>query len=1093
MNANHPTTKHTAKHATKPVYNMPAGYPFADTLAKTLLKDYDGRIEDLPKLRILLPTRRACRTLQNSFLRHTGGKPLLLPQLSPLGDVDEDIFALEAAGYGIADEILSLPPAIPPTRRRLLLARTIMALQTVGSGNIDKAIALATSLGTLMDEIHTEGLDIRDLPDLVESEKLSEHWNITIDFLEILSKNWPSILEENGYIDQADRRNRLMTALGDFWLEKPPADPIIAAGSTGSIPAARRLLNIIAGLPQGKIILPGLDQQIDDASWACLDDTHPQFALKTLLDTLDIDRKDVHLWPDCDDCLESRYPHATATIKQRGRLATEMMRPADTSDAWQQLGKADGNIKADLARACQDLRLYTCESPQEEALLIASVIREALENPDKDDDQPQSLNNRTIAVVTPDRHLARRITMACLRWNIVIDDSAGTSLPKTPVGSFAQITANLPQNRYAPAALATLLKHNHFKLGMADHDRLRAITLLEKSCLRGIAPPKGLDGYLSYVETKIANIENSDTVDKRDKLTLSDYQIIRDFLRRFIEASAPMRLTTDGPHPLRALIKAHIATLEHYSRIAAATDDGPNGHDSHNGTPNTPDHDNTPPPSDGTLWQNDDGEAMALFFNDLYEHADTMPDMTLPDYIALLDSLMRTVTLRPRYGMHPRVAILGQMEARLAQSDIVILAGLNEGTWPPEAAIDPWMSRPMRKQFGLTSPEYPIGLAAHDFVQSFCQSCVYLTRAVRENGTPKRPARWLERLDVVMGSYGLSLAANKNDIRLTYARMLDKTQCPATPVGRPAPCPPAAKRPRGMSVTQIERWMKDPYHIYARYILGLETLDEIDEKPSNKELGTFIHDILDRFIAAYPADLPPAAEARTAFLDMARTVLQDHIETPRLWAFWWPRIERIADWFITHEQQWREKARPLLREQRGQAAIPYTDHAANDKTFNISARVDRIDLLHDSGAQTGHRLAVIDYKTGASIAKSHVQNGLSPQLPLTALILKQGGFPDVATEPHLIHPAYIGYWYVKGSRQDGDAQNVTADDMDALIAETQDGLAALVRAFDDDNTPYYSLPRPQIAPPAHYQDYAHLARVKEWSAFDDTDSEGGSS
>ena len=117
-----------------------------------------------------------------------------------------------------------------------------------------------------MDQIYTENLDMADLATLVP-ENFAEHWQITLQFLEILSEHWPKILAEHHVIDHADRRNRLILALADFWNTHPPIAPIIAAGSPGSLPSTARLLSVISGLPQGRIILPGLDTNCDEESW----------------------------------------------------------------------------------------------------------------------------------------------------------------------------------------------------------------------------------------------------------------------------------------------------------------------------------------------------------------------------------------------------------------------------------------------------------------------------------------------------------------------------------------------------------------------------------------------------------------------------------------------------------------------------------------------------------------------------------------------------------------------------------------------------------------------------------------------------------
>jgi len=1086
MTDNAQTNKeHLPKTLPRGIFNMPAGLPFTDTLARGLLGLYGDNPETFAQLHILLPTRRACRTLQNSFLKLTEGKPLILPRLSTIADIDEDLLSLEISGLSgseaLSADILALPPAMPATLRRLMLARTILAAREEGDPRMpfDKAIGLATSLITLLDEIQTEDLDIKDLPNLVEAEHLAEHWNITVKFLEIISTLWPDILKENGYIDPAERRSKLINLLADYWQDNPPAYPVIAAGSTGSIPAAARLISIIADLPQGSVIMPGLDTQTLDAdNLATIEPSHPQWALKSLCENLELAPGTVKDWPLTPCHTDLMRPLDHSIIKTRRFIAAEMMRPAQTTDQWRNIlpskPEAANALKDKIARAMEDIRLYECDNTQEEARLIGLIIREALEL--KQDAQPQ-----TIAIVTPDRHLARRVTMACLRWDLHVDDSAGTSLPKTPIGALAMLIPQTLTSGFAASDLAALLKHRLCKLGMAAHERLSCISALELSMLRGVSKARNLDDYAAHLDTITNNFDNVEyRNNNRLHLPLDDYQKARELIAIIDDMTHDLQKLARGRHAIADFIKAHIKAIE---RIGAA--------------PVQPATEDTPQPDDKyqdnqyKIWQGDDGEAMAGFFNDLYEHCGVMGDITLGDYISLIDGLMRGVTIRARYGMHPRVTILGQLEARLAQSDIIIMAGLNEGTWPPESAADPWMSRPMREKFGLPAPEYAAGLAAHDFVQGFCQKNVYLTRSKRDNGAPTKPVRWLSRLNTVLHACGYDLKKNINDVRLGFARTLDKTSLPPAPIDRPAPTPPADKRPDRLSVTQIEKWLQDPYHIYARHILRLYKLDEINEQAGNKDLGNYIHAIMEDFIKAYPAALPPRHKASEKFMEIAQNILSASIDDARLWAFWWPRIEKLSDWVITHETQWRERARPLLSEVTGRTHITYSPQDNNagsgEKSFMLTARVDRIDQFDSAYAndKSTTPLAIIDYKTGGDISKKRVENGLAPQLPLTALILEDGGFENTPKSPQT---QYLGYWYLKGSSLIGQEKELDID-IRATIDTTRSGLTDLIAAFDNDSTPYYSLPRPAIAP--QYQDYAHLARVKEWSAFDDNANEGG--
>ncbi|MEZ5919612.1 MAG: hypothetical protein R3D66_06895 [Alphaproteobacteria bacterium] len=471
------------------IFSIPAGIPFARALAAQLLFETQDNPENLSRYKILLPTRRACRTLQESFLRLSEKQAVLLPRLQPLGDVDEDELSLSLAGQAGLSRFLEIPPAMPPLQRQILLARLIAGRQDFTQG-FDRALALASALGRLMDQIHTEGLDMGDMATLVPDE-FASHWQITLRFLEILSIEWPKILAESGLIDAADRRNRLINALSDFWEEHPPEMPVIAAGSTGSIPATGRLLGVIAGLPQGRVVLPGLDTQMDAQSWDALEETHPQFGLKQLLERIAVSRQTVKLWPAQDQ------DHSAGPVRRM--LASEIMRPAATSARWMDLGQ-DATQKQLLETALAGISLYECDHERDEAELIALLMRETLEIPGK-----------TAALVTPSRTLAQRVRAAAKRWNIALDDSAGRPLSRTQAGTFALAVHEAARTALAPVALLSLLKHPLCRTELDPAIYRAAITALEKDALRGMRPAPGLQGLAARLGKKPPLLEILET------------------------------------------------------------------------------------------------------------------------------------------------------------------------------------------------------------------------------------------------------------------------------------------------------------------------------------------------------------------------------------------------------------------------------------------------------------------------------------------------------------------------------------------------------------------------------------------------------
>ena len=457
------------------------------------------------------------------------------------------------------------------------------------------------------------------------------------------------------------------------------------------------------------------------------------------------------------------------------------------------------------------------------------------------------------------------------------------------------------------------------------------------------------------------------------------------------------------------------------------------------------------------LWAGEAGDALALFVDELNAASAALGSFSGADWPALLEALMAGRVVRPAHGRHPRLAILGPLEARLQHADLVVLGGLNEGSWPPEAEADPWMSRPMRADFGLEPPERRIGLAAHDFAQAAAGREVVITRASRVEGTPTVPSRWLLAIDNALARAGRDggLVGDRAATWLGWQAALDR---PDTSVPEVAPpCPPVAARPRRLSVTQIETLIRDPYAVYARHVLRLRALDEIDADPGAAERGSVIHDALDTFLKTYPAGLPDDAVQR--LLDIGRDSFGRTLDRPGVKAFWWPRFERIAHWIVDYERRRRDGITALMTEVEGQMAID-----APAGPFIMSAKADRIELRADG------TIAILDYKTGMVPSKRAVETGLSPQLPLEACIAAAGGFEGV--------PADIAETlaYLELTGGDPPGREVSAsDDAPALQPLTRDNLERLIARYDDPAQAYPAQPIPEIAP--RYSDYDHLARL----------------
>ena len=983
------------------VFTVPAGEALADAVAAEVLHPTLAPHATPDRLTLLLPTRRACLAMREALLRRSGGTPVLAPRILPLGDLDPDGDGLDGdlawADAGLPDA----PPAIAPLRRKLLLAQ---AIRTRGDLPVspDQALSLADALARLIDLAHTERVSFDRLAALAP-DHLADHWQRTLTFLTIVTEAWPKILAEEGAIDPADRRDRLLAALAAAWTDRPPQTPIWVAGSTGSIPATADLLAVIGGLPAGRVILPGLDRDLDPESWTHLDDTHPQSGLKRLLQRLGLPRDQIPDWPAA--------PGRTLPRPDRSRLIREAMRPPATAEHWQTIA---GITQADSA----GVRRVVCATDREEAAVIALAMREALET-----------EGRTCALITADRVLARRVVAALKTWNLTVDDSAGQPLGRMPVGTFLRLLADAAAAAFAPVALLSLLKHPLCGLGLARRALDRRTRMLERVALRGPRPAAGSAGLRQAVTAAAERQEQP-----------ADPELI-DLIDRLAAATAPLTTALDArTAPPGALVTAHVRAAE-----AVAATDAATGAD--------------------RLWRHEDGEQAADLLVELRQMADGLPPQETAAYPAWITALLADPLVRPRYGMHPRLSIWGTLEARLQSADLLILGGLNEGTWPAEPPADPWMSRPMRADFGLSPPERRIGLAAHDFTQALAGPEVLLTRAARVAGTPTVPSRWLMRLDAVAERCGLALT--DADALRAWAEMLEAPTTTTTR-GAPAPTPPQAARPRRLSVTEIGTLLADPYQIYARHVLGLRALEPLEADPGAAERGQAIHEALARFVQA--GIDPRSSDAGARLQALGRAAFGPLLAQPGVAAFWWPRFEAVATWFLERQVARGASARPLAAEVSGRMAIPRPKGPDGaDRDLILSARADRIDRLDDG------RLEIIDYKTGGVPTAAQIDAGFAPQLPLEAAMAERGAFAGVT-------PSAVGrliYWRLSGRRPAGSEEPRTPLDVAALVPAAWAGMVELVTCFDRPGMPFRSVPTPDFV--VRFSDYGHLARILEWS------------
>ena len=995
------------------VFTIAPSAPFLPTLIRTMI---DGRLvpgfpasDDplaLTAATLYLPTRRACRLARDVFLDTLGRKAALLPRIRPIGDIDEDELAFaEAAAGALAETALDLPPALAGLERRLLLARLV--LQWAGSAELHgtggaplvahspaAALRLADDLARLIDDMTTRQVPWHRLDEIVP-ERFDPYWQLSLKFLKIAREAWPAILNERGAIEAAARRDRLIAAEAAR-LGAATDGPVIAAGSTGSIPATAALLSTIARLPRGAVVLPGLDADLDDVAWNLIgghepgSETpgppaygHPQFAMQALLKRLGIDRTMVTAL-------------APPTAHGRERLLSEAMRPAAATDRW-----CERLDESAVAAALGDITVIEAANADEEALAIAVALREILEDAHK-----------TAALATPDRALARRVIAALERWETAVDDTGGDALTDTPAGRFARLIAEAAFGGLPPVTLLALLKHPLFRLGEREGGHDRAIAALERAILRGPRPRPGTAGIADALTRFREERPRLHRRDPRILIREADLEAAVKLVASLATVLAPLEAL--GPRPRRF---GEVATAHQAVFVALASG------------------------GDG-----DDATAVLTAFEEIAARpvGDDL-DVAPTDYpelfaVAIADQVVR------RPDRHARVRIFGLLEARLQTVDRMVLGGLVEATWPPETRTDPWLSRPMRQELGLDLPERRIGLSAHDFAQALGAREVILTRAAKVAGVPTVASRFVQRLAAVTGEAAWMHARARGERYLAWARSFDAPPKTIERIAAPQPRPPAHARPTSVTVTEVEHWLRDPYTIYAKHVLRLAPLDAVDTPPGARDRGNLIHDAIGDFSKLYADRLP--ADPASELIRFGWTHFTPLADYPEARAFWWPRFLRIARWFAGWDAERRAALTRMQAEIGGSIDIPL-----KTGSFRLIARADRIEQRGDG------RYAIVDYKAGQARTEKQVRTGLAPQLTLESAILRQGGFAAVPAGASIEEILYVTLrgGEPAGEACPIEFQEGTPDTQaDRALAR----FTTLVSRFADEHEPFRSLVHP---------------------------------
>jgi ATP-dependent helicase/nuclease subunit B len=1071
---------HRSPGAAQPaVLNCADHASFIDTLTGAIL---DGSIwnacppepHELPELTVYLPTHASVEPLKLAFLSLAPNGATFLPRIRVLGDTDPlDLFATfgtpmasTGAALGLLEEALAIPAAFDDLERHVQLsAFVINASHGLRSTRLAagerlfadvpavSAYAIAGQIAALIDEVHNEGADLSRIEKL-DSAGSSGSGQLSLQLLGAVCRSWQAHKAKSGKLDREERRNRLMAIEAEFIRQSEA--PVIVAGSTGSIAATMGLMEAAMARPNSAIILYGLDRSLDPEGWSavCAHPEHPQHGLCQLLARLNVGPELVRDLTPVRTAMDGRPPPPDPLPRGRGgsrsnhvahispaegarvaapsplgvrgdslphepalrsKFLSEAMRPASTTAKWADFIEA---LKAQESSAAPALSLIEADTIHEEAATIALILRESLET-----------EGQTAVLVTPDEKLTNRVRHALAQWGLVAKEPAEPCREDLLAASVASCAAS-----GKPEDLVALLRRAG---GEKPSEARRFAELIDLGVLRQMWRPSSLEGIsaaLSRAEHAVSAGEARHPAMKR--ITPVEWDAARAFAARLADALTPFTAKPDQRLSLTDWVSAHAQVLSRLKALGLG----------------------------GSKVQDAENSVLARVTN--ISAPSLMLD--LANYAGFFAEIVATKGMERRENPHPRIFLWKPLDSRLLTTHVAVLGGLNEGCWPQTPAPDPWLNRRDRAFVGLSPQERRIGQAAQDFAALAASTPrLYLTRSRKMNGSLTRPSRWISRIKALAAGAGHLKSMEPEQPWLSWARA-HRAPKMVTRTARPEPRPPLSARPRRLSVTAIETWFANPYAVYARHILGLESLRRTDETNDARDRGILYHAALHGFFQVHPGALPKDAAAELVrLLDKAAQDLGFNLENA---PFWRPRFARFADWFAETEAARRADVRMLKSEVGGKLKVD-----APAGPFEITARADRIDMLRDGSVR------IYDFKTSANTAKVSAARG-APQLALEGLLAKEGAFTGIPAGSE----AEVSYIVATGGEPPGEIVTLKVPSAEAILAARTAILARIAR-FDDAATPYGHETRAIYRDKAEYDPYAHLARVQEWSF----DADGG--
>lgn len=831
---------------------------------------------------------------------------------------------------------------------------------------------------------------------------LSGHWQRAMAFISIIA---PFLTETGDGLGPEGRQRMAVLHKLAAWQEAPPQHPILVAGSTGSRGTTALLMAAVATLPQGALLLPGFDTEQPNTVWERMGDALAGEDHPQFRFARLLQKLDL------DPTRLPLWTETEAPVPARNRLVSLALRPAPVTDQW----RVEGPALTEVTPALDHVTLVEASSQREEALSIAIALREA------------AAASKSAALITPDRVLTRQVTAALDRWRIEPDDSAGRPLLLSAPGRFLSHVAELMGAQATASQLLILLKHPLSHSNRPD----RGAHLLHT---RDLELHLRANAWAEVTEHSLRRW--ADTPAQKHMQPVDGRQAWAEWVIATLFPLAGL-----GTAPLDVLIHHHRRACE---TLAA----GPQSAGA------------------GGLWDKAAGEAAHSVMTTLEAEAAQGGDFTPGDFAKLLATLLAQGEVRDPVRPDPRIMIWGTLEARVQGADLVILSGLNEGSWPKTPDPDPWMNRKMRHEAGLLVPERQIGLSAHDFQQAMGAKEVILTRATRDSDSETVPSRWLNRLTNLLDGLSpesrdaLSAMRGRGASLVDLARGLDRPAATTPLAKRPSPIPAAGQFAPHISASRVETLIRDPYEIYCSAVLGLRPLNPLDRPADPALRGTVLHKVLENIIAKIIAG---TSLSDALYQETVAEVLTTLVPWPETRTLWGARFDSFTSDLVREEGARLAHATPAALERRGQIVLP--------SGVTLTCEADRIDRAADG------RAILYDYKTGALPGPKEVEK-FTKQLHLEAVIAEAGGFRDLPALA-VSEVAYLRINKGLGLRRVA----LTPED----IGKTRDDFVEIMDGFLSGARGFTARRMPRDL--SYLSEFDHLSRFGEWDQSDPPEPE----